>query len=204
MTSILEKVVDSGTGSTAQIPGIRVAGKTGTAQKVDPATGGYSTTDFIASFAAFAPADNPKIAVLIAIDTPKSESHQGGTLAGPKAKAILEGALQYYGIPVAQETPSVVSELPDTPFVRPAPNPVTPERAPMNGEAVVPDLTGLTMRQAGEVLAQAELHFNFKGSGLVSSQTPQPGKVVNSGTTVEVLFSPLTPVENSASPPETP
>jgi stage V sporulation protein D (sporulation-specific penicillin-binding protein) len=203
MTTILEEVVNSGTGSLAQIPGIRVAGKTGTAQKVDPQTGAYSKTDFIASFAAFAPADNPKIAVLITIDTPQGESHQGGTLGAPRAKAIIEGALQYYGIPVARETQSAVSKLPETPFKRPTPSSVTPIRTPLKGETIVPDLTGLTMRQAGETLAKVELHFNFKGSGLVSTQSPQPGQVVNRGTLVDVQFAPLetTPVNSSSSPP---
>lgn len=205
MTTVLEEVVNSGTGSLAQIPGIRVAGKTGTAQKVDPQTGGYSTTDFIASFAAFAPTDNPKIAVLVTIDTPRGDSHQGGTLGGPRAKAIIEGALQYYGIPVAHETQSVVTELPETSFKRPAPSTVNPSRAPREGETVVPDLTGLTMRQSGEVLSKAELKFNFSGSGLAHSQNPQPGRIVNRGTLVEVKFAPLeAPSEKSTSPPPSP
>lgn len=191
MTGILEKVVDEGTGHLAQIPGIRVAGKTGTAQKVDPKTGGYSKSDFIASFTAFAPADNPKIAVLITIDTPQGDSHQGGTLGAPRAKAIIEGALQYYGIPVAKETPSAISTLPDQTFVRPTPKSVTPIRQPLAGETVIPDLTGLTLRQAGDTLAKAELHFNFSGSGLVRSQSPAPGQVVNKGSTVDIKFSPL-------------
>ncbi|WP_041484142.1 penicillin-binding protein [Desulfitobacterium metallireducens] len=204
MTKILEKVVDEGTGRLAQIPGIRVAGKTGTAQKVDPKTGGYSTTDFIASFAAFAPADNPKIAVLVTIDTPRGDSHQGGTLGGPRAKAIIEGALQYYGIPVAKETQSIVSTLPVQNFVRPMPQPFTPVRQPLAGETVIPDVTGLTLRQAGDVLAKAELHFSFSGTGLALSQNPAPGQVVNKGSTVEIKFSPLNdlinPVQEENSP----
>lgn len=196
MTEILEKVVDEGTGRLTQIPGIRVAGKTGTAQKVDPKTGGYSTTDFIASFVAFAPADDPKIAVLITIDTPRGDSHQGGTLGGPRAKAIIEGALQYYGIPVAKETQSIVSDLPDQAFVRPAPQPFTPIRQPLAGETVVPDLTGLTLRQAGDVLAKTELHFSFSGTGLAQSQNPAPGQVINKGSTVTIKFSPLNDLIN--------
>jgi cell division protein FtsI (penicillin-binding protein 3)/stage V sporulation protein D (sporulation-specific penicillin-binding protein) len=197
MTDILEKVVDKGTGRLAQIPGIRVAGKTGTAQKIDPKTGGYSTTDFIASFVAFAPADDPKIAVLVTIDTPRGESHQGGTLGAPRAKAIIEGALQYYGIPVAKETQSAVSTIPEKTFNRPAPKPVTPVRQPLAGETVVPDLTGLTLRQAGDALASAELHFSFSGTGLAQSQNPAPGQVVNKGSTVTIKFSPLDAQNNS-------
>lgn len=205
MTTILEDVVNNGTGGLAKIPGIRVAGKTGTAQKVDPQTGGYSTTDFIASFVAFAPANDPKIAVLVTIDTPRGESHQGGTLGGPRAKAIIEGALQYYGIPVASGTQSEVSDLPETQFNRPSPQAVNPVRPPLQGETVVPDLTGLTMRQAGEALSIAELHFNFEGSGLVKSQSPAAGQVVNRGTSIHVEFASLEAIiENSNSPPPTP
>ncbi|WP_075363112.1 penicillin-binding protein [Desulfosporosinus metallidurans] len=194
MTNILEQVVSGGTGHLAQIPGIRVAGKTGTAQKVDPKTGEYSTTDFIASFTAYAPAENPKIAVLVTIDTPKSaEGHQGGTLGGPPAKAIIEGALQYYGLPVANNTQSTVTISPSDSAVRPSPKPVIPERSPVGGEVIIPDLTGMTMRQVGETLAKSELHFNFTGSGLVNQQSPQAGKVVTKGTTIEIKFSSLTP-----------
>ena len=192
MTKILEQVVSEGTGHTASISGIRVAGKTGTAQKVDPKTGSYSSTDYIASFAAFAPAEDPKIAVLVIIDTPNTEEgHQGGTLAGPRAKAILEGALQYYGLPVSNDTQSTVTISPSDSAVRPSPQPIVPERTPVGGEIVVPDLTGMTMRQVGETLAKSELHFNFTGSGLVNQQSPQPGKIVTRGTTIEVKFSPL-------------
>lgn len=194
MTSILEQVVSNGTGGLAKINGINVAGKTGTAQKVDPKTGEYSTTDFIASFAAFAPAEDPKIAVLIVIDTPKtSESHQGGTLAAPIAKAIIEGALQYYGIPVSNDTEGTVTMLPTDTAVRPTAKAVVPERTPLAGEVVIPDLTGMAMRQVGDTLLKAELHFNFIGSGLVNKQDPLPGKVVIKGTTINVNFSSLTP-----------
>lgn len=192
MTKILEQVVTDGTGQLAKIPGINVAGKTGTAQKVEPKTGQYSTTDFIASFAAYAPAEDPKIAVLVIIDTPKEgESHQGGTLGGPRAKVIIEGALQYYGLPVAKDTESTVTISPSDSAVRPSPKPVIPERSPVGGEVIIPDLTGMTMRQVGDTLAKSELHFNFTGSGLVNLQSPQAGKVVVKGTTIEVKFSSL-------------
>jgi len=192
MTNILEQVVSGGTGHLAQIPGINVAGKTGTAQKVDPKTGSYSMTDFIASFAAFAPAEDPKIAVLVILDSPKSaEGHQGGTLGGPPAKAIILGTLQYYGFPVAKDTQSTVSISPTDIAVRPSPKQVVPERPPLGGEVVIPDLTGLTMRQVGDILAKSKLHFNFTGSGLVNQQSPPAGKVVTKGTTIDVRFSSL-------------
>lgn len=195
MTNILEQVVSDGTGSLAIIPGVKVAGKTGTAQKVDPETGGYSSKDYIASFTAFAPVENPKIAVLIVLDSPQGAVHQGGQLAAPRAKTLLEGVLQYYGVPVEQDTKSTVSVSSSDPAIRPSPKPLVPERTPLNGEVVVPDLTGLTMRQAGELLSKNELHFNFSGSGLVSEQIPASGKVVSKGTTVEVKFSQFAPAQ---------
>jgi Cell division protein FtsI/penicillin-binding protein 2 len=193
MTNILEQVVSDGTGSLAIIPGVKVAGKTGTAQKVDPKTGGYSSTDFIASFAAFAPVENPKIAVLIVLDSPQGAVHQGGQLAAPKAKTLLEAILQYYGVPVAEDIESTISVSSTDPAVRPAPKPLVPERTPLAGEVLVPDLTGLTMRQAGETLSKNELHFDFSGSGLVCEQTPVSGKVVSKGTAIEVKFSQFAP-----------
>ena len=190
MNEIMTKVVDEGTGAIAKIPGVKVAGKTGTAQKVDPQTGEYSKTDFVASFVAFAPADNPKISVLIVIDTPQGEVHQGGTLAGPRAQKILEGALQYYGIPVAKDTPSTVNLSPTDPPVRTTPELAVPERPPAANEVVVPNLTGVTVRQAGEMLGKLELRFEFEGSGLAVTQNLTPGKVVNKGSTVKVTFAP--------------
>ncbi|MDQ7094786.1 penicillin-binding transpeptidase domain-containing protein [Desulfosporosinus sp. PR] len=193
MTNVLEQVVTGGTGYLAKIPGINVAGKTGTAQKLDPKTGDYSATDYVASFAAYAPAENPKISLLIILDTPKMEDgeHDGGPLCGPPAKAILEGALQYYGIPVSANTMSDVSISPSDASVRPSPKPVTPERTPSAEEVVVPDLTGLTMRQAGSTLEKSELHFSFSGSGLANQQSLLAGKVVMKGTSIDVKFSPL-------------
>jgi len=192
MTDILVNVVDKGTGSKAKIPGIKVAGKTGTAQKIDPQTGGYSETDFIVSFVAYAPADNPKIAVLVVIDTPKAEIIQGGTLAGPHAKKIIESTLQYYGIPVSSGTPSNISDLseikpPASTETSPT-KPKDPPKTPGKGEVLVPDLKGLTMRQAGETLGKLDLRYNFAGSGLARQQNPEAGTIVNQGDTVEVVF----------------
>lgn len=191
MTNVMEHVVTNGTGYLAAIPGINVAGKTGTAQVVDPKTGQYSNTDFISSFEAFAPAENPKIAVLVVADGPQGVDHDGGPLCSPFAKIILQGALQEYNVPVAGNTQNTVSVTPDSTSVRPTPKPVVPERQPLPDETVVPDLTGLTMRQVGETLEKLELHYNFTGSGLVSQQSLPPGKVVPKGTVLNVTFAEL-------------
>jgi stage V sporulation protein D (sporulation-specific penicillin-binding protein) len=193
VNAILEQVVSEGTGKLAIIPGVKVAGKTGTAQKVDPKTGGYSPSNYIASFAAYAPVENPKIAVLVVLDSPQGIVHQGGQLAAPRAKRILEEALQYFGVPVAEGTKNQLSVSSSDPAVRPAPKQVKPERTPLESEVVVPDLTGMSMRQAGETLSANGLHFNFSGSGLVNEQIPVGGSVVAKGTVVEVKYSSLSP-----------
>jgi len=191
MTNVLEHVVTDGTGHLAAIPGINVAGKSGTAQKVDPKTGQYSTIDFISSFEAYAPAENPMIAVLVVVDSPKGGEHEGGPLCSPYAKTIIQGALQEYNIPVAGDTQNSVSVTMNDIPVRPAPKSVTPERQPLADEAVVPDLTGMTIRQVGETLQKVGLHFNFNGSGLACQQSLPRGKVVVKGTSLDVKFSPL-------------
>jgi len=96
---VLVGVVEQGTGKACRIPGYRIFGKTGTAQKVDPETGAISHTRYMASFLAGAPADNPRVVVVVIVDEPdKSIGYYGGTVAAPAAKRILEQVLPYLGI----------------------------------------------------------------------------------------------------------
>jgi cell division protein FtsI/penicillin-binding protein 2 len=88
-----------GTASEVSIPGYQLAGKTGTASKIDPATGEYSKTAFIASFIGFAPASNPKLLCAVVVDEPQSGSIYGGTVAAPAFGQIMSFALPYMGIP---------------------------------------------------------------------------------------------------------
>jgi len=97
LTTILEGVVTNGTGTKAAIPGFRVAGKTGTAQKVDPRTGTYSNTQFIVSFLGFVPADAPRLAMIVVIDEPQGEAW-GGTIAAPVFRRVGEQVLNYLGV----------------------------------------------------------------------------------------------------------
>lgn len=97
VTGILEGVVTDGTGGKAAIPGFRVAGKTGTAQKIDPRTGSYSATQFVGSFVGFVPADNPRVAMIVVIDEPHGEAW-GGTVAAPVFRRVGEQVLNYLGV----------------------------------------------------------------------------------------------------------
>ncbi len=94
LTDILERVVQKGTGTNAAIPGYRVAGKTGTSQKLERSTGGYSHHKVVASFAGFVPAHAPRLAVLVTIDEPKVGSW-GGALAAPIFAEVAKEALHY-------------------------------------------------------------------------------------------------------------
>jgi len=88
LTEFFKGVVERGTGEKAKIAGKIIAGKTGTAEKVDPATKSYSHTEHISSFVAYYPADNPRIAGIVMIDAPQGD-HYGGTVAAPVLKAII-------------------------------------------------------------------------------------------------------------------
>jgi cell division protein FtsI (penicillin-binding protein 3) len=97
MRAMLQGVVVKGTGQLARVPGYQVAGKTGTAAKPE-ATGGYSRTRYVASFAGFVPASEPRLVIVVAIDEPKGAIY-GGVVAAPVFRDIAEFALQYLEVP---------------------------------------------------------------------------------------------------------
>ncbi len=97
LTRMLRGVVEEGSGTTAQIPDYRVAGKTGTAAKPEP-TGGYSESRYVASFVGFAPASRPRLVVLVTVDEPRG-AIWGGVVAAPAFAEIAQFALQYLEIP---------------------------------------------------------------------------------------------------------
>ena len=98
MRSMMQKVVLEGTGRKAILEGYTAAGKTGTAQKVDPATGAYSKTKYIGSFAGFAPVNNPQIVVAVILDSAVG-LHQGGQISAPVFKRISQQVLEYLHVP---------------------------------------------------------------------------------------------------------
>ena len=98
MRSMMQKVVLEGTGRKAILEGYSSAGKTGTAQKVDPATGVYSKTKYIGSFAGFAPVNNPQIVVAVILDSAVG-LHQGGQVAAPVYRRISQQVLEYLHVP---------------------------------------------------------------------------------------------------------
>jgi cell division protein FtsI (penicillin-binding protein 3) len=98
LRKMLQKVVETGTGQKAKPAGYTAAGKTGTAQKIDERTGGYSKQDFVSSFVGFVPAESPKLVILVMVDSPSGVAW-GGSVAAPVFKAVAEQGLAYLQVP---------------------------------------------------------------------------------------------------------
>ncbi len=181
VTALLETVVESGTGTKAQIPGIRVAGKTGTAQKANRHGRGYSPRDRIGSFIGYAPADDPRIVVAVMIDTPRKATY-GGVVAAPVFRRIAETALERLGV----RRRSLPAEPPPAPgdlevMMRPQSVALT-----MGPYAGVPNVLGLGMRDAVTRLGDAGLRPLVEGWGVVQSQDPPPGAEIQPGREVRL------------------
>src|SRR4029079_15935150 len=112
MSEMLVSVTEGeGTGVEASIPGFKVAGKTGTAQKIDPATGKYSDTHYVASFTGFVPADHPRLVISVVLDDAMGGTHAGGSVAGPIFRRVGEMALRYLGVMPRGSVPMKISDL---------------------------------------------------------------------------------------------
>jgi cell division protein FtsI (penicillin-binding protein 3) len=168
--AMLEEVIEKGSGSAARLPGYRVAGKSGTAQKKATAAKGYSESDFIASFVGFAPASDPALVVLVALDSPRGNRRQGGEIAAPVFGRILAEALQYLRVPKDAEPPldaRVASLAQKGPGDAPERTVLTPGR--------VPDVRRRTLREAIATLSAHGYRVRVDGSGKVVSQSPTAG-----------------------------
>ena len=193
VTEMLEEVVEKGTGTRAALQGHRVAGKTGTAQKVDPIRGGYGDKR-LSSFLGFAPADAPRVAILVVIDEPEGKGAEvtGGTVAAPAWGAIAHEALRQLEVmpeQVKENAPLLVSAL--APGFEADETPREPLDVPVgSGQAVVPDVSGLGARTAARRLAQASLEPELRGSGRAVAQAPRAGAIVKRGARVKVTLAP--------------
>ncbi len=192
VTAMLEEVVEKGTGTRAALAGHRVAGKTGTAQKVDPIRGGYGDKR-LSSFLGFAPADAPRVAILVAIDEPEGKGVDvtGGTVAAPAWGAIAHEALRQLDVmpeQVRESAPVLASTI--LPVADPPQPEETAQAAVRPGQAVVPDVTGLGARPAIRRLSRASLEPELRGSGRAVAQWPRAGAIVRRGARVKVVLAP--------------
>ena len=98
MRAILERVVASGTGRLAQIPGYRVGGKTGTAQMINPETRSYQDGTYVASFCGFAPVNDPAVVGVVVLDAPQGREYYGGRISAPVFPRVVQQALRYLDV----------------------------------------------------------------------------------------------------------
>ena len=170
----LEQVVSDrqiGTGRNAFIPGYRVAGKTGTAQKV--VDGKYAEGKYIVSFIGYAPVEDPRIVLYVVIDEPQDEMAGGGSVAAPVWKRIMEQALQHLGIFPEESTQDAAAVM------SAASGPVTAE---------VPDVTGMRVSEARAVLRAKSFTAEVVGRGsVVTRQLPGAGGVLPASHRVYLL-----------------
>ena len=170
-----------GTATRAQVPGYKVAGKTGTAQKVKD--GRYSAAR-IGSFVGYVPAEDPVIAIVVTVDEPTKGSRYGGIVAAPAFAEVAGGALRYLGIPPNPELLEPASDD-ELPLVE---KPDAIRVAWTDNGWTLPDLTGRPLRDVLVGLQGTGLAVNPRGSGLAVSQSPAPGAVVAPGTPVDIAF----------------
>jgi cell division protein FtsI (penicillin-binding protein 3) len=198
LTGLLVRVVESGTGHFAAIPGYAVGGKTGTAQKLDPATGRYSRAPGVLSFVGFAPTDDPRFAMLVMLDEPKNEKW-GSEAAAPVFNAIGREILRYLEVPPRDVQPLQIVTGPEViaPRVRLASTAAEPVDA--DGTKRMPDLTGKTLRQALGALEPLQVEVRLAGQGRIVRQMPAAGEPVEPGAVARLT---LTPAAGAGSPCE--
>jgi len=182
VTAMLEQVVEEGgTGTKAQIAGVRVAGKTGTSQKVEPGTGRYSQDARVASFVGFLPADAPRLVIMVMVDEPQTSKY-GGMVAAPIFQAIGAAAMERMGIipsePRRLLEAAVTIVEPEAPAV------------PLG----VPSFLGLSKRLAVERARSLGWMVQVTGEGYVQSQTPAPGAAAAPGKELVLSLAPSSDV----------
>jgi cell division protein FtsI (penicillin-binding protein 3) len=199
LARIMTTVVREGTGRHAAIPGYEVAGKTGTAQKLDPGTRRYSRAPGVLSFAGFVPADDPRLAMLVLLDEPKTE-RWGSEAAAPIFAAIGREALRHLGVPALDTPPvQIVAGAPPAggAALRPPAPPIgaatlvsaAGPAAEAAGGPVMPALQGLSLRHAMQFLAALDLPLEVTGQGVVVGQSPPPGAPVAAGTVARLTLA---------------
>ncbi len=171
LTSFFVDVVEKGTAQRAKIEGVKVAGKTGTAQKIKP-DGGYYKDRFVSSFIGYFPAENPKYLIEVVLDDPRGDNHQGGQIAAPAFKKIAERII---GL-----------------------NPQLRKGGRKLGNAsnsadyvVVPEVRNGSLESALKILDKKGLSFGKHGTGeLVIDQSPVSGVKAKKGDIVELILGP--------------
>jgi cell division protein FtsI (penicillin-binding protein 3) len=211
---MLEGVTLRGTAKQAQLDGYSAAGKTGTAQKIDPKTRAYSATRHVASFVGFAPVSNPQAVIIVVIDEPAGAYH-GGDVAAPIFREVAEQILPILGVMPdieTKSTPELIAQVKEdaeraakvreaqieSEQQRQATLPTVDKNGGRDGEIVyavatkkamlMPDLRGRSVRDVARTCAQLGLQVEAHGEGKVLKQSPAAGTEVSTGQLVYVDF----------------
>ena len=211
MRGMMEDVMQEGTGKHCQLDGYTSGGKSGTAQKIDPATGRYSRTQYNASFVGFAPVNDPAVTILVVLDSPVG-GHLGAEVSGPVFKRIAEQVLAYLDIPHDVASPSDTEEANNSrpgkrasaravsrtdttkerfeaAIARSERQPAAPTVAFGSPDTViVPDLLGRSVRGVTETCSRLGVTPSLIGSGLALEQSPEAGTTVLRGSRITVRF----------------
>jgi membrane peptidoglycan carboxypeptidase len=182
LTTIMEGVVADthGTANAAKIPGYTIAGKTGTAAKL--VNGHYSTSDYNASFVGFLPSRKPVVAIIVVTDSPHAGPYTGGIVSAPVFKRIAEATLQYLGVPPDLDPePPVLAARQDGGALTALPAPPPPVVNLVNDAApgTLPDLRGMSAREAMQKLARMGVTPRMTGDGFVVAQDPAAGSPID-------------------------
>ncbi len=190
LIGLLEQVVASGGGKKAGVKGYRIAGKTGTAQKIRRETAGYLEGRYIASFCGFAPVEDPIFTVLVMIDDPRGGDFYGGQIAAPVASRIFTQLLRYAHVEPSSNTFAETTGETEKGRSDDEEKRMEAAATPPEGKAVVPDFTGLSLREAARLAELRGLTFESEGTGAAVSQSLSVNDIVDQGERVKVYFHP--------------
>jgi cell division protein FtsI (penicillin-binding protein 3) len=197
LTGIMEQTVERGTATYAQIDGYTIAGKTGTASKI--VNGRYSTTDYFASFVGFVPSRDPVATIIVLIDSPHARGFYGGPIAGPVFRRIADATLRHFGVAPTLNAPPplLLARRADAAPVQAVRGGRDAAIVPTGGLAAIhdlPDVRGLSAREAVRVLTKIGVTTRLNGTGVVTVQRPSAGTPIEPGTGAELWLdrSPVT------------
>ena len=205
MTTIMEQVVERGTARAAQMEGYTIAGKTGTASKL--VNGHYQKSDYNASFVGFIPSRKPALTILVVIDSPHGNGYSGGAVSAPVFKRIAEAAVRYLGIgPNLNAPPPVLVTRHDAAEGDASPQPVraasvlaTTLEPARNG--LMPDLRGLSAREALRLLSRIGMTARMSGDGFVVEQSPEAGSALVRGNACALRLGRRAPITATGGTP---
>jgi len=183
LTYMMEKEVSEGGGNKAAVKGYHFAGKTGTAEKLKEDGSGYAAGRYVASFVGFGPVEDPQVVILVVLDDPRGV-YYGGQICAPVASEILGQIMRHLNIRPQIIPETLVPKIVQQPKALEIQIPI---QAPP-GKVVVPNVLGMSMRQAGESLNKLDLSMVPTGTGVAVGQSISGNTIVESGAEITVYF----------------